>query len=492
VAPVQIPAFKPSPALKLALVPRDEPAALPNPRHAWLLLALLLLPFELYKVRDLPLPYFWDELGVYARAAVYLHDHTLGLLPAHLPPELSRGHPLLLPFLFGAIFRIFGATPVVAHIGMLVIGTGLAVSVYAIARRRWNATVGLSATALLLAQPLFLAQSTLLLPEVPLALACLWSIDTFSRKRYLAAGTWLALAIFLKETAVVLLPVLGTALLDDCRFSRPRSRFPWRGLLALAAPALLYGAFLLLQKRQNGWYLFPFHASQVDFHWPAIEAGLAAGLNFLFVEQGRLALSGAIAMAIMIRLFEPHIRSHQGLERFTQALVLFVCAMLVFSAGNVFMKRYLLCLLPPLALLGGRALYHLVCEQPKALFVATAVLCLVNLGELASPRFNCAYDMSFREAVLVQRQATQYLQDTVGAEKAVLANFPTVFGLEDSRYGYVPRSFERSSYRYSPEAEYVFASEIYDPYTPPEGVRMKLLKRFASPYMTIALYRILR
>ena len=171
---------------------------------AWLALALLLLPFGIYKLRDLALPYFWDELGVYARAAVYLHDHALGLLPSYLPPELSRGHPLLLAFVFGALFRVFGATPLVAHVGMLLISTGLVVSVFWIAREHWNAAVGLAAAGLLLAQPLFLAQSTLLLPEIPLALACLWAMHAFSRKKFLQSGLFIGMAIFLKETAVVL------------------------------------------------------------------------------------------------------------------------------------------------------------------------------------------------------------------------------------------------------------------------------------------------
>ena len=51
--------------------------------RVWLALGLVLLPFWTYKLRDLSLPYFWDELGVYGRAAVYLHDHALGLLPSN-------------------------------------------------------------------------------------------------------------------------------------------------------------------------------------------------------------------------------------------------------------------------------------------------------------------------------------------------------------------------------------------------------------------------
>lgn len=457
-----------------------------------LALTLALLPFWIYKLRDLALPYFWDELGVYARAAVYLHDHALGLLPSNLPPELSRGHPLLLPFAFGALFRIFGATPLVAHVFMLVVATGLVVSVFWIARWHWNATVALAAASLLLVQPLFLAQSTLLLPEVPLALACLWSMHTFSRERYLLAGICTTLAIFLKETALVLDAVLCVMLLLGWLRERPKLKSRLGGILAVAVPALLYGLFLLIQKRQNGWYLYPPHQEHVNFRWSALKGGLVECANCVLVEQGRLALSVVMALWLFLRLFGRREDERRFVDSLAWTFALFGIGILVFSAGNVFMKRYLLCLLPPLAILGSRALFELVSNQTRVLLPAVASLCLFSLSDLTSPSFNCAYDMSFRESVLLQQEATRYLEETVGADKPIFSNFPPIFGLEDPRYGYVRTKFKRFSDRYSPEAEYIFASELFDHFTPPAGVRTELTKRFSSPYTNVALYRILR
>jgi 4-amino-4-deoxy-L-arabinose transferase-like glycosyltransferase len=453
---------------------------------------LLLLPFWIYKLRDLGLPYFWDELGVYGRAAVYLHDHGLGLLPANLPPELSRGHPLLLPFVFGGLFRVLGATPLVAHVCVLLLSTVLVGSVFWIARAHWNATVGLAAAALLLVQPVFLAQSTLLLPEVPLALLSLWSMHLFSRERFLHGGIYLGLAIFVKETALVLDAVLAVMLVLRWRLTRPTRKSVVSSVLALVTPLLLYGAFLLVQKHQNGWYFYPFHKEQVNFHWAVMKGPLGKGISFLFVEQGRIALSVVVALWGLFRLFGQREEKRQLVQSVAWTFAAFGGGILLFSAGNVFMKRYLLCLIPLLTILAARALVELVRDQTKVMLPATAALCLLCLGDLTSPTFNCAYDMSFREAVLVQQEATRYLEDTVGVDRPILANFPTVFGLEDPRYGYVPEKFRRASYVYSPEDEYIFASEIFDPFSPPPSVRTQLLKRFSSAYMNIALYRILR
>ena len=458
----------------------------------WLALALLLLPFWVYKLRDLALPYFWDELGVYARAAVYLRDHTLGLLPSHLAPELSRGHPLLLPFTFGALFRVFGATPLVAHVFMFLLATGLVVSVFWIARKHWNAAVGLAAAALLMVQPLFLAQSTLLLPELPLALACLWSMHAFSRQRYLLAGICLALAISLKETALVLDVVLGAMLIVQWLRVRPSLKSALAGILALAIPTLLYGLFLLIQKRQNGWYFYPLHEHHVNFRWLAMKGELLDYLSFVFVEQGRFALSVVVALWLAFRLFGRRVGERRFAHSLAWTFALFGIGILVFSAGNFFMKRYLLCLLPPLAILGSRALFELVRDQARVLVPAVAGLCLLSLSELTSRGFNYDYDMSFRESVLLQREATRYLEDTVGTDKPIFTIFPPIFGLEDPRYGYARKKFKRYSHIYSPEAEYIFVSEANNRYAPPPGVRTELMKRFSSPYMNIFLYRILR
>lgn len=461
--------------------------------HSVTAVALLLLAgLWSYKARDLVLPYFWDELGVYARAAVYMFDHGLSLLPSALPPDLSRGHPPLLAFVVALVFRVFGAAPVVAHSFMLLVSSALLGSVFAIGRSHGNRWPGAVAAGLLLAQPLFLAQSTLVLPEIPMALACLWSMHAFALGKHRRAALFVGLAIFLKESAVVLEAVLLMMLAARRTRSRRLDKDRVKAALALMLPGALYGAFLLVQKHQNGWYLYPFHSEQVNFHWSALKVTLVDGMTFLFAEQGRLGLSVVTGLWLLLLLLGRDRRAQDDGARVAWMFVAFILAFLLFSAGNVFMKRYLLCLLPPLVILSGRALFELSQQQGRVALPATVALALLCLSEIRSARFNCAYDMSFRESVLLQQEATRYLEKTVGTDRAVLANFPTVFGLEDSRYGYATRKFARSSYEPSAQDQFIFASELYGQFEPPKGIRTELMRRFASPYMNIALYRVVR
>jgi hypothetical protein len=470
---------------------RLEESVLAHP-YEWGL-GLCLLLFALYKMRDLGLPFFWDELGVYGRAAIYMHDHTLGLLPRNLPPELSRGHPPLVVFVYASLFRVFGANPTVAHVFTLLMALFLLFSVYEIARKQWDAKVGLTAVILLAVQPLFVAQSVLLLPELPLALAVLWTMAAFMRRRYALGGVCLALAIFIKESALVLGLVLGLMVLADWIHRRPTLRLALRGVLALAIPGLLYGAFLLIQRQQNGWYFFPLHEAHVNFIWVVMRGKLYDYLNFVFMEQGRFPYLVIVGLWAVFRLFEK--RSDGGRFSFglSWTLVLFGVAMLLFSAGNFFMKRYMLCLLPPLALLTARAMHELVRKQARVLLVAALLLAASQLPYLSSPGFNYDYDMSYRESTLIQRRAIRYLEFSIGHDRPILSMFPPVFGLEDPRYGYSEGKFANASHLYSPNQEYILGSANTSPYYPPPGLKVELIETFTTPnYMSLYFYKIHR
>jgi hypothetical protein len=469
---------------------RWEESVLAHP-YEWGL-GLCLLLFAISKMRDLNLPFFWDELGVYGRAAIYMHDHTLSLQPRHLPPDLSRGHPPLLVFMYAALFRVFGANTTVAHGFTLLLALFLLFSIYWIAREEWNAKVGLAAVILMAVQPLFVAQSILLLPEMPLALAALWTMAAFMRRRYRLGGVCLALAIFIKESALVLGLVLGVMVLADWMRARPTVRQAVRAFLALLIPGLLYGAFLLVQKQQNGWYFFPLHEAHANFTWVVMRGKLYEYLNFVFMEQGRFPFLVIVGLWAVFRLVG---KRAQG-TRFSFGLAwtfgLFAVAMLVFSAGNFFMKRYMLCLLPPLAMLTSRALCQLAAGQARVLLLAASLLAASQLPSMSSPSFNYDYDMSYRESTLIQRRAIRFVEMTIGHDKPILSIFPPVFGLEDPRYGYSEGKFANASHLFSPQQQFLLGSENTSPFVPPAGLKVELLQTFTAPrYMNLYLYRIL-
>jgi len=141
------------------------------------LLAVIII-FIGVKIPFLSLPYYWDEAWAYGPAIRTMESTGLGILPNALPPELSRGHPLLFHFLGAGWMKLFGTSVTAAHIFPLLVSVLLLVAVYAFGKKIFlSSKAGFTAAFALALQPIFLAQSGLLSPEVLLALFSLVSVQ---------------------------------------------------------------------------------------------------------------------------------------------------------------------------------------------------------------------------------------------------------------------------------------------------------------------------
>ncbi|MBC8048286.1 MAG: glycosyltransferase family 39 protein, partial [Fimbriimonadaceae bacterium] len=230
------------------------------------ILALVLIIFILFKIDAITLPYFWDELGVYSRAALHLHDHGLSLLPKDLPPELSRGHPMLFSFIYGLSFTLFGDTILTGHITTLFISIVFIIALYLIFKDQFqNKYFALAAASIVLIQPIFVAQSVMVLPEVMLALFMILSLYFFSKQKYILYMLFSSAAILVKETAIIIPIVVFTAnaIILFARENSLKEIFKLKYFSAFI-PLAVFGGFLFIQKQQNGWYFFPYHIEAVS------------------------------------------------------------------------------------------------------------------------------------------------------------------------------------------------------------------------------------
>ncbi len=197
-----------------------------------------------------------------------MSENGLGMLPKDLPPELSRGHPLLFSFIYGFAYFLFDDSVIAGHIVSLIISITLLISVYIICNEYYSKHTGLLAVMLIIVQPVFFAQSVLVLPEVCLALFILWSVYFWSRGKLGLYALFSSLAILTKETAVIVPVVIiaGEIILFVFR-NKNGLKFKFRpSHILLLTPFIILGLFLLIQKYQNGWYLFPLHKDNIVFH----------------------------------------------------------------------------------------------------------------------------------------------------------------------------------------------------------------------------------
>ncbi len=147
----------------------------------------------------LRLPYFWDEAGYYIPAA---RDLLAGSLIPHSTP--SNAHPPLVMAWIALSWRIFGYSPLVTRVAMLLLAAFSLLGFFRLARTVSNTTVAEAATLLTAIYPVFFAQSSLAQVDLPAAGLIFWALDSYFRRRRWAMVVWLSLAALAKETAILI------------------------------------------------------------------------------------------------------------------------------------------------------------------------------------------------------------------------------------------------------------------------------------------------
>ncbi|MEZ5014983.1 MAG: glycosyltransferase family 39 protein [Chitinophagales bacterium] len=411
------------------------------------LFAFFLLLFIACKIAVLGLPYFWDEAGVYAPAALYLHDHGLGLDPASLPPVLSRGHPLLFVNVLALFYHLFGDSTLTAHIFSLLISCGFFTSVYLIVKRHADATAGLFAAVYCMAQPLLFAQSVLALPEMLLAWMMLLSLHYWSTGRVWLFALFASLALFTKETAVIL-PVVVFLDMLIARWSKAQT-YSWSKVYPILLPYVIFGLFLLLQKQQNGWYFFPYHADAISFKSDRLLLFLRQYFSFVVNGQGRIWSTMVMTILLVV-----YYRKNKKVRyaRFSSVLILLCIGGLLFSSLNFYMNRYMVFVMAAYGILLSVILY--MSDIHAYLRYAAFVLVLLAGAYHMRPsvpeqtgnlELSFTYDenMRYTDYLDAEQKAVDMLMENIGPTDSVFANFPAVFALRDTRIGFTDKEKDK-------------------------------------------------
>jgi 4-amino-4-deoxy-L-arabinose transferase-like glycosyltransferase len=458
--------------------------------------------FFFLKLADCYLPYFWDELGVYSRAALFMYDHKVSLLPADLPVELSRGHPLLFAFIYGTWFKVFGTSVLFVHLFSLLISILLVVTTYLFGKKYFSEQTGLIAAILLLIQPVFIAQSTLVLPEVMLALFCLLSIYYYLNHQYIVSGLLGGLAILTKETAIVMpLAFFLTELLRNYH-SSVSFKQTLKNSVGIFIPYYAFLAFIFIQRIQNGWFFFPCHVGFISLDPENIYYRTHQYFKFIFFQQGRLIWALLLIFTLVTYWYSHQKQTWQNFISFFKmqnkdqfiyfTLILYILGVIGFSGLNFPLNRYLLLMFPPICIL----IAQLVSIIKKPALLITAVLFLFcPLFYISNDHFVNDEDMSFRYVVEVQKEVSDYFNENpqLSKDKLIIVDFPLDFGFMDTRAGYINNINYRignTASHYNPEADFYLYSlpgNLSDGQKIP--AQLELVKEFQASYAKAYIYR---
>jgi hypothetical protein len=425
-----------------------------------LLFFLSLVIFVALKIPDLSLPFYWDELGVYSRSSIYLAQHKLSLMPVDLPSDYSRGHPLLFPFIYGSAFRLFGIGTLTGHILSLIISVILLLKLYYIIGRESNAFVAWLSVLLLMAQPVFFAQSIFVLPEILLALFMVMALYACYRKNLWGFALFASMAMLVKETAVIL-PAIAIAYYLLMKFAKRQVIEPGvKSVLLIIFPWLVFGLFLLVQKSQNGWFFFPLHINNVSFELSKVLAQNHDIQKFLFFSQGRYWWVKVFLIGALVSFMRGRFRLYPG---FALVGVIFLLGFILFSSINFYMDRYAMAALPFLSWFVVEC--AAVVWKNKAFISAVIfVLVAVHLQHMDTNVFNYDCDMSYKRLLNVEQKAVDYVCENVFSDELPAINFPMNFILSEGQTGFSVKRYIRSGY-YNPEhpQKYIiYGSNTYD------------------------------
>jgi 4-amino-4-deoxy-L-arabinose transferase-like glycosyltransferase len=427
----------------------------------WAVGAALFLLVLAMNAPFLRLPHYWDSLTFVAQT-----DHIFrnGFSPA-LPEAEDFGHPVLLQEILALVWLVAGESLLMSHLVMLCFAAATLYLTYDLGRWLYGPATGVVASVLLAFYPLFWAQSTHVLLDLPTAALALLAIRSLLRGQtawYLAAASAMVLT---KTTGIALVPAaLLYVLVRD-----------WRRLSGLklivalsihTLPLLAAAGWLWYHYQSTGWLTVPENRGLLD---PPGDLSTAELLReylpgALFGREGivrttiwlvwtyffKTFLVGALTLAIALHAVLGRRLRPFGPPEHVILLVAPILVQLLLMATTVSQHRYLLPDYPLFFILAARAISGLL-VQPLAVGAATVAVALMFGVAWGSSRLG--YDLgspstvAFADFIATHQDAAAFIERTY-PDKVVLAGWPQYVELTMPIQGYVTRPHRIVAYAY--------------------------------------------
>ncbi len=412
------------------------------------------------KYNSLSLPYFWDEAWPYATGIHLMYDKGLSLLPGAIPFDISRGHPLLFHFLSALWMQLFGNTIFISHCFPLLLSCCFILTVYFFGKKYFSDKTGFFSALLISVQPLFLAQSSMLLPEIMLGMLSLLTLHFYLSAKKLFFIVSSIFLLLTKESGIVLLAsILVKEFFDYISHTpKPSFRVLFNKVILIVVPVFFSFSFFILQKIKTGNFFLPLYTSHENFILNNILNKLSGYSAFLFIYQGRNALSTILIVSLIFLLIRRKKNKPVNPEKkVIYFLLIFIVVFLFFSASNFYSPRYLLSILPPFVLLVVH-FYFKAFGNIKWMLVPGLAL-LIGVGGYFCIHKKAINDQSltYVDAIQVSRDAVKFCEEKNLFEKNILADFLMRTYLTNRYCGYLntKSAFTNVSYEFSGNVDYV-------------------------------------
>ena len=427
-----------------------------------LFLALVLIVFIVLKIDYLNDPLFWDEIGVYGKGIFQMADGKPSLHPKALPPHISRGHPLFYSFYHATIIKLVGKSLFNLRLSNLLFSLLLPILFFYFLRKNISRDAAIIAVLFLLIQPVYFVQSTMVLPEIMLTLLLCTATILFVSRKYIQCSVFFCLAVLTKETALPIPIILATY--EIILFYVQNKSISLKKIVLLKMiyiiPYSLFGIFILIQKKINGWFIFPFHSSLLTTDLNIIATRFFDYSKFVFIDQGRIYLSTITLLLLgIVTITNKAYQLKKTYRLFTILLITSFLLIMIYSI-NFYMNRYIvMCVISHIiicSIIWSYAIKTLLIKN--ILKVVLFIIFIIQIKHSNSHEFKYDEDLSFRSILKLQEFASQEIEDASLIDKnRVYCNFPLSYSFNDHRYGFVRKDYQIGSLGIlGPETEYAY------------------------------------
>jgi len=248
-------------------------------------LGILLFLLILFKYSVLDLPYYWDGLNYIAPTIdkIYHGEVNWDLL------DSNRGHPLFLPFFIAFLFKIFGASQVIANSAILFFSLLVLYFTYLIGKELFNRPVGILASLLLMFTPIFFSYSAMLFLDMPLTALMVMSIYFSIKSKPILYIIFSSLAILTKELGVLV--VFGVFLSKLIKKDK--------NLILYSFPLLIFFLSLLVNKLIYNQLFYPLNVSVIHIMPIRNLLNFLIILKTIFFDQYRWLLTSLFLISFL-------------------------------------------------------------------------------------------------------------------------------------------------------------------------------------------------
>ncbi len=229
------------------------PSASLRPKTDWRLLLVsggLLLVWNVISWR---FPFFWDTVLNSKIAHWYLET---GFRQVTVPEELDAGHPPFFSMYLAVVWQVFGRSLAIAHVAMLPFLVTLLVQFQRMASRWLSPKACIWATVMLFCEPTFLAQSSMVTPDIALVAFYLLALNCLLDRRRLWASLAMIFMASMSFRGILMVPALFVTEVVWAWCAGVR-RPNLQRMLAYLPVAGLTVIWLWMHQRAVGWLFSP-------------------------------------------------------------------------------------------------------------------------------------------------------------------------------------------------------------------------------------------